>query len=87
MGSGSGILSEEGGCLTWRDTHLPLLVELVTHFFREILELAPGLHSVGVGKVLEVAQAPAEVLKPLNLLEVASDLSVYLAEMTTRNKV
>lgn len=64
-----------------------LLVELVAHVFRELLELALGLGIVGVDdEVLEMPEAPAEVLKPLTLLEVAGDFGADLAPMTTREK-
>lgn len=55
--------------------------------FGELLELPLGLGVVGVDdEVLEVPEAPAEVLKPLALLEVAGDLRADLALMTTREK-
>lgn len=57
--------------------HLPalLLVELVAHVFRELPELTLELGIVSINdEALEVPEVPAEVLKPLIVLEVASDL-------------
>ena len=56
-----------------------LLVELVTHALRELAELALRLGIVGVDhEVLEVPEAPAEVLEALALLEEAGDLCADL---------
>ena len=56
-----------------------LLVELVTHALRELAELALRLGIVGVDhEVLEVPEAPAEVLEALALLEEAGDLCANL---------
>lgn len=51
-----------------------LLVELVAHGLRELLELALGLGIVALNHdVLEVPKPPREVLKALALLKVARD--------------
>ena len=61
------------------------LVQLVTHAFRKLLELALRLRIVGVDhEILKVPEAPAQVLEPLALLEEASDLCADLqAHMST----
>ena len=66
-----------------RDAPAFLLVQLVAHDFGELLELALGLGVVRFDHdVLEVPEAPAEVLEPLALLEVASDLCADLSTHT-----
>ena len=63
------------------EAHVPsfLLVELVTHALRELAEFALRLCIVGVDhEVLEVPEAPAEVLEALALLEKAGDLCADL---------
>ena len=63
------------------DEHVPsfLLVELVTHAFRELAELALRFGIVGVDhEVLQVPEVPAQVLETLSLLEEAGDLGADL---------
>lgn len=62
-----------------KDAPALLLVQLITHTFRELLEFTLGLGIVGVDhKVLEVPETPAKVLEALALLEEASDLGADL---------
>ena len=61
--------------------HLPsfFLVQLVPHAFRKLAELAFRLGIVGVDyKVLEVPQAPAQILESLALLEETGNLGADL---------
>ena len=56
-----------------------LAVELVAHVLAQLLEVALRLGVVGVHhQVLEMPEAPAEVLEPLALLEEAGDLCADL---------
>ena len=56
-----------------------LAVELVAHVLAQLLKVALRLGVVGVHhQVLEMPEAPAEVLEPLALLEEAGDLRADL---------
>ena len=62
-----------------------LLVKLVAHTLGQLAELALRLGVVGVDhQVLQVPEAPAEVLEPLTLLEEASNLGADLVRGETR---
>lgn len=56
-----------------------LLVELIAHALRQLLEVALGLGVVGVNhEVLEVPQSPTQVLESLALFQEAGDLCTDL---------
>ena len=78
-GLGPGKIDWEGRDGRNGDSPTLLLVKLVSHVLRELAELAFGLGVVGVDhEILEVPEAPAEVLEPLALLEKAGDFGADL---------
>jgi hypothetical protein len=56
-----------------------LLVQLIAHAFGELAELSLGLGIIRIDhEGLKVPQSPTQILKPLALFEISSDLCTDL---------